>query len=209
MPTKKEPSIGDRRQHIIEAGLAVLREHGYVGFTQPRVAARAGLRQSHITYYHPTRHHLLAAVGRAAVDRQLLAVDAALGTLSTVGQAAGVIAELVTRYENTRVLMALVQASEEEPGLRDLFRELTDGIATRVTAFLSRISGSQVSEDSARFLHALSVGLSVISLATGRPDAKQRAAGLLTTALHLLVGEPPPPAAPKRAPRRRGSKDDP
>ncbi|MBN8927541.1 MAG: TetR/AcrR family transcriptional regulator [Rhodospirillales bacterium] len=208
MPTKKELRASDRRHDIIEAGLAVLREHGYVGFTQPRVAARAGLRQSHITYYHPTRLHLLAAVGRAAVDRQLLAVDATLGALSTVEQAADAIAELVTRYENTRVLMALVQASEEEPGLRDLFRELADGAVSRVAAFLSRISGSPVSEDSARFLHALSVGVAVISLATGRPDAKQRAAGLFTTALHLLVGDPPPPTAPKRVSRRRGSKDD-
>lgn len=209
MSTNQEPRDSDRRQQILEAGLAILREHGYVGFTQPRVAARAGLRQSHLTYYHPTRLHLLAAVGRAAVDRQLLAVDATIGALSTVEQAADAIAELVTRYENTRVLMALIQASEEEPGLRDLFRELADGVVVRVTSFLSRIGGSPASEDSARFLHALSVGLSVISLATGRPDAKQRAAGLLSTALHLLVGEPPPPTAPKRVMRRRGSKGDP
>ena len=63
----------DRRQDIIEAGLATLREHGYAGFTQPRVAARAGLRQSHLTYYYPTRIDLLTAVGRAAIDRQLAA----------------------------------------------------------------------------------------------------------------------------------------
>ncbi|MHC5540598.1 TetR family transcriptional regulator, partial [Singulisphaera rosea] len=53
----------DRRQEIIEAGLATLRERGYSGFTQPRVATRAGLRQSHLTYYYPTRADLLAAVG--------------------------------------------------------------------------------------------------------------------------------------------------
>ena len=188
MSTNQGESVNERRQQILEAGLATLREHGYVGFTQPRVAARAGLRQSHITYYHPTRLDLLAAVGRAAVDRQLAAVDATLGSLTTLDEAAGAIAELVTRYENTRVLMALVQASDEEPQLRQLFGELVDGIASHVTAFLSRISGSPVAEESARFLHALSVGLSVVSLATGRPDGKQRAAGMLKTALHLIVG---------------------
>ena len=185
----------DSRQQIIEAGLATLREHGYTGFTQPRVAARAGLRQSHITYYHPTRLDLLAAVGRAAVDRQLAAVDATLGALTTIDEAADAIAELVTRYENTRVLMALVQASDEEPQLRQLFGELVDGIASHVTAFLGRIGGSPVAEESARFLHALSVGLSVVSLATGRPDGKQRAADILLTALRFIAGSPTSPAA--------------
>ena len=111
----------------MEAGLATLREHGYAAFTQPRVAARAGLRQSHITYYHPTRLDLLAAVGRAAVDRQLAAVDATLGALSSREEAAQAIANLVTRHENTRVLMALAQAGDEEPRLREHFRELADG----------------------------------------------------------------------------------
>jgi AcrR family transcriptional regulator len=70
--------VQDRRQDIIEAGLATLREHGYAGFTQPRVATRAGLRQSRLTYYYPTRVDLLAAVGRAAIDGQLAAADAVL-----------------------------------------------------------------------------------------------------------------------------------
>ena len=73
----------DRRHDIVEAGLAVLREHGYTGFTQPRIAARVGLRQSHLTYYYPTRLDLLEAVGRTAItsisnfsagDRQLVIV---------------------------------------------------------------------------------------------------------------------------------------
>ena len=49
---------------------------GSSGFKQPRVAAEAGLRQSHLTYYFPTRADLLAGVARAAVERQLEEVDA-------------------------------------------------------------------------------------------------------------------------------------
>jgi AcrR family transcriptional regulator len=179
--------VQDRRQQIIEAGLATLREYGYAGFTQPRVAARAGLRQSHLTYYHPTRLDLLAAVGRAAVDRQLAAVDATLGEHASLDAAARAIANLVTRHENTRVLMALAQAGDEEPRLRELFRELADGIVVRVAHFLSSPGGATASEEPARFLHALSVGLAVVDLATGRPDGKQRAAGVLRTALQLIA----------------------
>ena len=188
MSTNQGGAGNERRHQILDAGLAVLREHGYVGFTQPRVAARIGLRQSHITYYYPTRLDLLAAVGRLAVDRQLLAVDATLGSITTLAGAAAAIAELVTRFENTRVLMALVQASDEEPRLREVFRDLADGIAVRVTAFLSRVSGRPASEDDARFVHALSVGLSVVNLATGHPEARARAAALLNTALNSVAG---------------------
>ena len=180
----------DRRQHIIEAGLATLREHGYAGFTQPRVAARAGLRQSHLTYYHPTRLDLLAAVGRAAVDRQLAAVDAVLGGgHSSPEAAARAIAELITQHGNTRVLMALAQAGDEQPRLRELFRELADGIVARVArSILGHHDPAAAEVPAARLLHALAVGLAVVDLATGRPDGTQRAAGVLETALRLIAG---------------------
>jgi hypothetical protein len=41
------------------------------------------------------------------------------------------IAGLVGRHENTRVIMALVQAADPEPTLREMFHELADGIAHR------------------------------------------------------------------------------
>jgi AcrR family transcriptional regulator len=188
--------LQDRRQQIIEAGLATLREHGYAGFTQPHVAARVGLRQSHLTYYYPTRLDLLAAVGRAAVDRQIAAVDATLGAHASLDAAARAIADLVTRHENTRVLMSLAQAGDEEPRLRDLFRELADGIVARVASFLGHPGGAAAAEESARFLHALSVGLAVVDLATGRPDGKQRAAGVLGTALRLIAAGTDPARRP-------------
>ena len=191
----------DRRHDIIQAGLAVLREHGYPGFTQPRIATRAGLRQSHLTYYYPTRLDLLEAVGRTAIERQLAAVDVTLGRLASLDEAAAAIAALVSQHENTRVLMALAQAGDEELRLRELFRELADGIVTRVTTFLGRFGVSTASEEPARLLHATSVGLAVISLATGRPDGPQRAAGVLHNTLTMIVGKPVRPVKRKSAKR--------
>jgi AcrR family transcriptional regulator len=184
--------VQDRRQDIIEAGLAVLREHGYTGFTQPRVAARAGLRQSHLTYYHPTRLDLLEAVGRAAIERQLAAVGTMLSSLPSLNAAADAIAALVNRHENTRVLMALAQAGDEEPRLRALFRDLADGIVSHVTSLLGRFGFPVTSDEPARLLHAVSVGLGVIGLATGRPDGTQRAADVLRTTLTMLAREDDP-----------------
>jgi AcrR family transcriptional regulator len=176
--------VQDRRQVIIEAGLATLREYGYSGFTQPRVASRAGLRQSHLTYYYRTRIDLLGAVSRAAIDGQLAAVDEVLDR-SSFETAAGAIANVAVRHENTRVLMALAQAADEEPQLRALFRELADGIVSRAARFLETLNPAATEAD-ARLLHALSVGLAVVDLATGRPDGTRLAASVLETALTMI-----------------------
>jgi AcrR family transcriptional regulator len=175
--------VQDRRQDIIEAGLATLREYGYAGFTQPRVATRACLRQSHLTYYYPTRADLLAAVGRAAIDGQLAAADAVLDG-SSPDKVAGALAKVIVRHENTRILMALAQAADQAPGLRALFCELADGIVQRARRFLN-VLNPEASEADARLLHSLLVGLAVLDLATGRPDGELRAAAVLTTALAM------------------------
>src|SRR5258708_6895284 len=122
--------MSDRREAITTAALEVLREHGYSGLTQPRVAARAGLRQSNLTYYFPTRLDLLVALARTTIDGQLAAVDAMLDG-SSPEVAAATIAAISVRHENTRVLMGLVQAADQEPAVREIFRELADGIIAR------------------------------------------------------------------------------
>ena len=64
----KETPIGVR-ERILDAALATLREHGLRKLTQVRVAKRARVRQSHLTYYFPTREDLLEAVATRAVDQ--------------------------------------------------------------------------------------------------------------------------------------------
>lgn len=169
----------DRRQKIMDAGLQVLGEFGYSAFTQPRIAALAGLRQSLLTYYFPTRADLLEAVARAAAEAQLAALDTAL---ASGAELSAVLAGLVTRHDNTRVLMALAQAADQEPALRTIFRDLTTGIVERVSQRLP----ATAAEATGDFIHALGVGLAVIELATGRPDSAARTQAVLQTAFRHL-----------------------
>jgi AcrR family transcriptional regulator len=171
----------DRRQDIINASLGVLRASGYAGFTQPRVAAEVGLRQSHLTYYFPTRVDLLAAVARVAIDRQLVAIDRILAA-SSVREAAKVIANVAVRHENTRVIMALVQAADQEPALRELFRELADGIILRAGKLLTNLN-IEPTDERCYQLHSMSVGMAVVDLATARKNGARRGARTLETAL--------------------------
>lgn len=54
------------RQRILDAALKVLKTEGVSALTQTRVAAAAGLRQSHLTYYFPRKTDLLAATLEAS-----------------------------------------------------------------------------------------------------------------------------------------------
>ena len=180
----------DRREQILTAALATLREHGSSGFTQARVAARAGLRQSHLTYYFGTRLVLLKSVARVAVDGQLVAIDKVLAGASMHSVAKG-LADLTLRHENARLLVALIQAADREPSLREVFRELTDGVALRMEAFLKRLN-VLATQEHAYLLHALSVGLAVIDLAAQRPRSKHRAAAVLETTFSLMTAKAKP-----------------
>jgi AcrR family transcriptional regulator len=187
--------VQDRRQTILEAALDTLREEGYSGFTQPRVAARAGVRQSHLTYYFPTRLALIEAVARAAIEGQLALVDTISGEASPKVTAAS-IAGMAIRHENVRILMALAQAADEEPTIRSLFRELTEGVAVRITHMFESM-GLVVSKEHVSMVHALVVGLAVIELAVGRTDAKRRATVAIETMFSLLPQQDAKDGAPR------------
>ena len=59
----------DVRARILEAALRLLAERGAHELTQPRVAKAAGVRQSHLTYYFPTRGELLQELARYSIEK--------------------------------------------------------------------------------------------------------------------------------------------
>jgi lactate dehydrogenase-like 2-hydroxyacid dehydrogenase len=64
--------------------------------------------------------------------------------------------------------MALAQAADEEPSLRSLFRELADGIVSRLGQHLENLH-LDATEEQVKLIHSRSVGLAVVDLATQRP----------------------------------------
>jgi len=178
----------DRRKDILQAGLALLREQGLAGLTQPRVAAKVGLRQSHLTYYYPTRTDLLAAVARAGMEAQLSAIRSLFKGLSSPEQGAERIAAVTVRHETTRVLAALNQAADQELAVRAVFNELLGGFMEEFGSLFEKL---ELASTEARIdlFHALFVGLSVIDLATARRNGKARAKAVLGLAFYMLSNE--------------------
>ena len=179
--------LQDRREVILKAAIATLREYGFSGFTQPRVAKRADLRQSHLTYYYPTRLALLEGVARVAVDGQLAALQSIVD-LPSVPAVIKHIAAMIGRHENTRVMMALAQAADEEPSLRSLFRELADGIVSRLRQLLENLH-LDATDEQVKLMHSLSVGVAVVDLATQRPHSKRRVEAILQSLFAMVASK--------------------
>jgi AcrR family transcriptional regulator len=178
----------DHRKEILEAGLALLREHGLAALTQPKLAAKTGLRQSHLTYYYPTRLDLLIGVTRLAIEAQLAAVRSIVESASSMRKTASIMATATVQHENTRVLAALNQIADQEPAVRDLFNELLGGFMAELQELLKKL-GLPADEPKVDLLHALFVGLSIIDLARARRRGKARAEAVLTLAFTLHSGD--------------------
>lgn len=195
----------DIRKDLIVAGFAVLAEEGYPGFTQPKVAARAGVRQSHLTYYFPTRLALLEAVASSAIEQQL-ATMSALADIPDVDERISMVASALSQPTAIRVLVALVQSADKEPSIAPLFRNLVERMLANVDRVIGRPPSSEPSA-ATRLFHALSVGLAVLNLATARSDAKAITTETLNNALSLLRGENAPTSDFSRNAQGKGLKE--
>ncbi|GAA4868886.1 TetR/AcrR family transcriptional regulator [Actinomycetospora straminea] len=183
------PDRPDRRRAIVEAALAVIGETGPAGFTQPRVAAQAGLRQSHLTYYYPTRDDLLVAVAEEAVRRRVALLREAVEGADGPEEQIAALARVLAAPEHTRVLLALTQAADQNAAVREAFGALAAGIGP-VGAALLTAAGVRADPAAVALLQATSTGIAVLALARGE-DVTGRAEQLLHTFVDRLSGKDP------------------
>lgn len=109
-----------------------------------------------------------------------------VGGAASIDGAIAAIAAATFSHQNTRVLVAMNQASDQEPGVRDLFNEMTDAFVAKLGRLLQRFDLG-ADQDRVDMLHALFVGLSVIDLATSRARGKARNEAALATGFRLLA----------------------
>lgn len=175
-----------RRDRIIDAGLAVLGQDGPLGLTQPRVARSAGLSQSHLTYYFPTRTDLVEAIAEAAAARLLAGYDMVLRKVDSPDKLAEALGALLRRTDGTRVLLLLIAEADREPAIRDLVRRLTPEVRGRIARGLEA-AGIVPDSEAVAMLHALNIGLSTLHLARADDDAERETVTCLKRALTALV----------------------
>lgn len=181
----------DVRTRILESALALLGEAGVAELTQPKVSRGAGVSQSHLTYYFPTRADLLIAVAQHAIEQVMTRLHDAVAR-SASGSAergAGVLAAALTDKRNIRVMLGLVVASDADRKIKSSLRRFVKDVRA-VLGREVRAMGAQVDDDAIAALHATAVGLAVLNLARDNEDSRRDVETVIRGSLARLVNAP-------------------
>ena len=128
--------------------------------TQPQVAAAAGVKQSHLTYYFPTRTDLLIAIAERWVTQGMEALSERVGEKPEFSTLAERLAETMIVGEPARAIIGLIVAADAEPRIRDTLRHMDAVIRAQFKCILVR-AGLPASDDDALLLHSTAVGLAI------------------------------------------------
>jgi AcrR family transcriptional regulator len=177
----------DARTRLLSAALQVLHENGILALTQTQVAAAAGLRQSHLTYYFPTRSDLLKAI----VEHASSAVLGLVGGRPEFP--AKNLADLRSRLikqgsdiRMPRLMIAMAVASDADPSLKAWMAAFELRIRKLLGSTLQRL-GLKVGARELALFHATLVGVSVFNSSAGTAASARHARNLIRTAFDRLV----------------------
>lgn len=156
---------GSVRERILGAALTILREEGIAELTQVQVSRRAGVRQSHLTYYFPKRADLLEAVGTRFVE----GMEHGLRHLAARGgdpaELLRVLAEHIAEPWHMRMFVGVVIEADREPALRGVIVRHT----RRLEELLAGALGGADGMERARLLIASMWGAGFYRFAMGEP----------------------------------------
>ncbi|MCB1895763.1 MAG: TetR/AcrR family transcriptional regulator [Zoogloeaceae bacterium] len=168
------------RSRILDAGTALLNDEGLAAVTQTRIARAAGLRQSHLTYYFPTRADLLLALAEHSVDQALVGVQTHRAELP------GALVDGAMYLPRVRMLASLVLAADQDPALRPVLERLVAHLRDALADVL-RSLGLRGTEAEALTLQATLTGLALLNLGRQSPQAAHDIEAGLGTVLDLLA----------------------
>ncbi len=174
------------RERLLQSALGLLQTQGFAALTQSRVAEAAGVRQSHLTYYFPTRTDLLKAVVEASAGA--LVEMMAGGGKPSLAKVRDVLLATARERRMPRLMLALVMASEEDPSLKAWLRAFERNLIDRLLGTLQR-AGLDVTVEEVQLFHATMAGAAVLSLKGDDSDAEvaTRTARMVDLALERLA----------------------
>ncbi|MFN2645891.1 MAG: TetR family transcriptional regulator [Burkholderiales bacterium] len=174
----------DVRDRILEAALALLAAGGAHELTQPRVAAAAGVRQSHLTYYFPTRADLMQALARHSIER-LVGLLAQAGRRSPA-RLARAVAEGSADKRIVRVMLGLVAAADRDPAIKRQVRRFVAELRGIMAPALAA-GGLRAEPACVAFFHSVVIGCAVLQLARDNAEARAEARQVLQMAARFVA----------------------
>lgn len=180
------------RQRLLEAALQVLADEGIHALTQTHVAARAGLRQSHLTYYFPTRNDLLKGIiEHAAGETPLRFIEQRSAQRPTLASIKTHLGAQVTDVRLSRVMLAMTAASDEDPSLKLWMAEFDRRMRDMFGGVLA-VLGYRVRPQEVALFHATMVGIAVLHSSEGTEASAAEARRMVALALDRLVATASP-----------------
>lgn len=174
----------DVRSRILEAALGLVARSGAHELTQPRVARAAGVRQSHLTYYFPTRAELMQAVARRSIEK--LVGELTRAREHDPSQVAAGIAAGASDKRIVRVMLGLVAAADRDPAVKRQLRRFIGELRQLMVPALAA-GGLQAEPACVAFFHSVVVGCSVLQLARDNVEAREEARAVLKMAAGFIA----------------------
>jgi AcrR family transcriptional regulator len=152
------PANASARERILTAAVELLHTEGFAALTQQAVAAKAGMRQSHITYYFPTRNDLLRATAQYGCECMLAPIEGAAATGQLTPDA---LREILLPDESDRaffrLMSSLVTACDEDESIKAWLNEFDTGVEKRIQGTFAMV-GVMVPDDIVHLMHACFIG---------------------------------------------------
>jgi AcrR family transcriptional regulator len=146
------------RERILTAAVELLHTEGFSVLTQQAVAAKAGVRQSHVTYYFPSRNDLLRDTAQFGCASMLAPIEGAVasGLLTRENLREALLPDVSDRAF-IRLMIGLTTASDEDHSIRAWLSEFDEGVLRRIQAAFAAVD-VHFPDEMLHVLHALFVG---------------------------------------------------
>lgn len=180
------------RESILAAGTQLLREQGIGALSQPKVAAAAGIKQSHLTYYFPTRADLLMGITEQAITAMLASLEAKMTESPRHATLAATISEVMIEGIPPRAVIGLIAAADVHPEIRKPLRKLIRQVREHILALLTK-AGLAANEETALLFHAVMVGLAIMHQARQNRESASEIKDGVAAMLRLLEPAVPDP----------------
>lgn len=169
------PAPVGRREQILHAAVEILNAEGFAGLTQTRVAERAGMRQSHLTYYFPARNDLLRETALYGCEAMLGALELGIdsGQLN-LENFRDVLAVDIHDRRFARLMCALIVASDEDAEIKPWLANFEAANMEHLKTSFHKL-GLPVTIDEVAFFHATYVGSVMLDLGESTDDSLERA----------------------------------
>lgn len=174
------------KDSILIAGMTLLKERGIAALTQPQVAKAAQIKQSHLTYYFPTRTDLLLGIAEHTLGTVMTDISLRLAEKPARATLAAMLSDVMIAGLPPRVIIGLIVAADAEPEIRQSLSELVSHVRTQMQTLLAR-AGLVASSDAVLLFHAGMVGLAVMHQARMSPESAREVNDGITAMLQLFA----------------------